>query len=195
MEKALARYKTNDSYPLELYFPMEFLQDLQFCNTLSDDIKAYGNWGVIKNVSSVSSNNIPSDRGIYMFVWTPKFFLYNDDDKISFKYVVYVGDASNENNLLDKFNKNYKNVINSEPDIHWTKDVASSRIDRLKKVMNLGCLEYWYLTMDRASVGQIMDVKNRLVRIFNPPGNEGFRKPIRAIVEHDKAVPAFEPAF
>ncbi|MEF1205326.1 hypothetical protein [Photobacterium damselae] len=197
MEKELARYKTSESCPLELYYPMEFLQDLRFCNTLNEDISQCGDgWEKISSVSAASSRIIPDSKGIYMFIWKPDFCLEHDNNTINFRYVVYIGSASKGvSSILKRFNNDYKNVINQNFSVHWTENKPSNRDSRLKKVLNLNSLEYWYITMDHATSEQILDIEKRLICLFNPPGNQAFKSPIRAIVDQKKAAPAFEPAF
>lgn len=197
MKKELARYKTSLSSPLELYFHMEFLQDKLFCDTLTEDISTCGDgWECIPNVSSASSDIIPKEKGVYIFIWRPEFHLEHDTKNISFRHVVYVGSASSGNSdIHQRFNSNYKNILNNNPSIHWTEKRPTDRESRLKKVLNLGSLEYWYVTMDKTKHDQIQDIEKRLINVFNPPGNKTFKSPIRMIVEHDKVSPAFEPAF
>ncbi|MEM6184461.1 hypothetical protein [Shewanella vaxholmensis] len=197
MDKALARYKTSESIPLELYFPMEYLQDTNFGEVLGEDLVGCGSgWEVITNVSAASESLIPPCKGIYLFIWKPSFSLPLNERNVSFRYVVYVGSASTgSSNILKRFTSEYKDKINTEPSVHWTSNMPSDRLSRLKKVLNLGKLEYWYIEMDKASGEQIQDIEKRLINIFNPPGNSNFKAPIRAIVDVKKTAPAFEPAF
>jgi hypothetical protein len=197
MNKALARYKTSESTPLELYFPMEYLQDSIFGEALNEDLSSCGSgWEVITNVSAASESLIPSCKGIYLFIWKPSFTLPLNENNISFRYVVYVGSASTGgSNILKRFTSDYKDKLNTDPSIHWTSNMPSDRSSRLKKVLNLGTLEYWYMAMDNASGEQIRDIEKRLINIFNPPGNSNFKAPIRAIIDTKKIAPAFEPAF
>lgn len=197
MKKELARYKTSISCPLELYFPMEFFQDNIFCDALTEDISTCGDgWECIFNVSSASSATIPKEKGVYIFIWRPKFYLKHDNNNISFRHVVYVGSASSgDSDIRQRFNTNYKNIINNNPSIHWTENRPTDRESRLRKVLNLGNLEYWYVTMNKTEHDKIQNIEKRLINLFNPPGNKTFKSPIRMIVEHDKVSPAFEPAF
>jgi len=197
MEKALARYRTSDSTPLELYFPMEFLQDENFFNALHEDIDICGDgWEKISNLNSASYKSLPDSKGVYMFIWRPGFSIECHNDSADFRYVVYVGSASNgDSSILKRFNSDYKNEINKCPSIHWTENMPSDRASRLRKVLNLGQLELWYVTMDQANPEQILDIEKRLINLFNPPGNKAFKAPIRAKYEPKKAAPAFEPAF
>lgn len=197
MKKTLSRYKTVDSTPLELYFPMEFLQDEDFCEALRDDLKYCGDgWERVSNVSSSSSSLIPDCKGVYMFVWSPDTAIEINDEPIRFRYVVYVGSASNgSSSILKRFNSDYKSIINSEPAVHWTENMPSNRASRLKKALNLGRLEYWYVTMEGATSEQILDIEKRLINLFNPPGNTAFKTPIRVSIDSSKKAPAFEPAF
>ncbi|KJG13813.1 hypothetical protein [Photobacterium iliopiscarium] len=194
MEKELARYKTSESFPLEMYFPMEFLQDLRFCNALGDDILLCGDgWEKIAAVSAASSGTIPDTKGIYMFIWKPEFSIEHDKEIINFRYVVYIGSAAKgSSSILKRFNSDYKKLINQNFSVHWTEARPSNRESRLKKILNLGALEYWYITMVDASSEQILDIEKRLICLFNPPGNQAFKSPIRATIDRKKVAPAFE---
>lgn len=197
MEKALARYRTSDSCPLELYFPMEFLQDENFFTALSEDIDVCGEgWEKISSISASTYKSLPDSKGVYMFIWRPGFSLECHNDTADFRYVVYVGSAaSGGSSILKRFNNDYKNEINTCPSVHWTENMPSNRAARLKKVLNLGRLELWYVTMDKATPEQISDIEKRLIKLFNPPGNKAFKAPLRAKLEPKKSAPAFEPAF
>ncbi|QYJ77921.1 hypothetical protein [Shewanella acanthi] len=197
MEKSLARYKTSESNPLELSYPMEFLQDKIFCSALIEDLEAFSDgWERIQNLSSNSSALIPDRKGVYMFVWRPSIEFKLHNESYNFRFVVYVGAASKgESSILSRFNSDYKSLINKKPSVHWTENNPHDRESRLRKVLNLWDLEYWYATMDNASSEQILDIEKRLINVFNPPGNKSFKQQIRAKIDIQKKTPAFEPAF
>lgn len=198
MEKSLARFrKLKESFPLELSYPMEFIQDESFCNTVIEDLESKSDgWKCIKKIASSTSALIPNTRGIYMFVWRPSIALKTDCESCNFRFVVYIGSASStEASLLKRFKSEYEAVINKNPDIHWDESNFCDRERRISKVLNLWDLEYWYTTMDKCTAEEILNLEKRLINIFNPPGNKSFRQQIRASIDKQRKAPAFEPAF
>ncbi|WP_210397394.1 hypothetical protein [Motiliproteus sediminis] len=197
MKRTLARYKRSTPVPLEISLPVDYLQDEEYCMALSEDIHVCGNgWETISSVDGKSADVIPKIKGVYVFVWRTLFSMKSDTSSIDFNQAVYVGSASKgDSSLRQRFINDYQKIVKLFPAVHWTQSGMMTRDEKLKKVLNLWELDYWFVTMEGAGQDQIEDIEDRLIALLNPPGNTRNRSRITGKVNKDKRAPAFEPAF
>ncbi|EKP0259001.1 hypothetical protein JFQ93_000196 [Aeromonas sobria] len=193
MRQYLSRYKGKRCFPLEHLMPVDNLNDKDFWITLNDDMKKFGDgWEVIENVCDGSASIIPDSAiGLYFFVWMPEVEFNTSKGKLEFGNVVYIGSSSTKNNGIKKrFISDYQSLIGNNYDVHWTTKTLDDRDKRLKKVLSLGRLHYLFNVMDGATERQILDMEERMIKLFNPPGNTQYAI-LRATLDKINERPAF----
>lgn len=174
MRKILARYKGKVCFPLEYLFPVDYMNDCDFIDMLKEDVDTSGDgWEVVKNISAGSAKAIPDKmKGLYFFMWSPQIDFETTQGVFNICNVVYVGSSTSiDNGIKNRFLADYEGLIGKHYDVHWIKKEAVGREDKLKKIMNLGCLNFFFNTMNDASKEQILDMEERLIKLLNPPGN------------------------
>lgn len=191
-DEQLSRYKDSIAFPLEYLIPVDYANERSFWRCLTSDIDSLGTgWESIDKVHKNSCDLIPDKKGIYIFVWSPEVELKTQSNKFLFNSVVYVGSSvTPELGMKSRFSKEYSGLIGRHVDIHWTKKDLVNRSDRLKKILNLGRLIMFFNVMENATAEQILNIENRLIKFFNPPGNK-----VGTIIKAKLAKTESSPAF
>lgn len=162
------------------------------CLTLRESFRKLsdGGWERVRATESLY-NTLPDKGGIYLFLWEP-YFVFDFDDlqkEEIIKFVLYIGKAqgiSKTSTLRYRYENEYSKYIHSDPCIHWKKDSPRNRSDRLKQILNLWDLKYWYIVIE--DINKINILEKQLIRMFNPPGN----KALKAKTRLGKSTPAFQ---
>lgn len=192
-DKQLSRYRGASPFPLEYLIPVDYANERDFWHCLISDIESIGSgWESIDRVHSDSAELIPDRKGIYIFIWSPDVEIKSEARRFVFNNVVYIGSSvTPELGMKSRFVKEYSKIIGRHLDIHWTKKELSNRSDRLKKVLNLGQITLFFNVMDNATSEQILNLEERLIKYFNPPGNK-VGTIIKAKLSKKEVLPAFK---
>lgn len=153
---------------------VRFLQDQDFCGTLQLDLSKWAtNWEKRKATKNLWTT-LPDLPGLYMFVWknTEIGFPTDTNSQEFFSWCLYVGQAganNSSNTLKSRYQQEYSSYINSDPDNFWVETANHTRKSRLKLLLSLSPIEFWYTMVEDRS--KIENLESRLIRAFRPPGN------------------------
>ena len=175
-EEVIRRYKDQSASGLSFVPDLARMLNYNDCKDLSSDLQSGGHtWERHKAVENLA-NRLPSERGLYMFVWTPplEFLFANESPSPKLTWVLYVGKAGVENGtrdtFKDRYQSDYKGKVGTDPKKLWDKiDECRLRDQRLAKYLTLRPLEYWYLPI--RDLGYLTKLETRLLKLLNPPLN------------------------
>jgi hypothetical protein len=192
LDKLLKINWNNAPPPLELCIPLDQVLDIGWSRDVSNSILTGKTW-VKTPVTSLLRGFLPEKAGLYMFVWKCPFPVPNNDDpNYKFSYVLYVGKAGSTDSggtIKSRFANEYENIIGKYPESLWIRN-CETRKDRLKRILNLRELEFWYIELSK--LDEIEYHESTLIRIFNPPGNSQFKKSASNLSgKIEKAISAF----
>jgi hypothetical protein len=157
---------------LNLSLSVNHLVDVDYCRTLSDSLRRTSARWERSIATSNLGNMLPSNPGLYMFVWCPEFFfeLANPENSQNLYYVIYVGRALSGTTIRARYNSEYSRYIQSDFGSLWDNIDQKTREQRLKKHLSLMPLEFWYLPLSLDD-GGICLLEKRMIKLLNPPAN------------------------
>jgi hypothetical protein len=169
--------------------PVDRLTDDLYCTQLSDDLSLANpdGWSVLKATSKTGAR-LPKKPGLYMFVWNPQAVFSVDSSRRQIPFILYIGragDTSSANTIQSRYMGEYRNVVESNPEILWSQSETNSRDKRMKALLSLQPLEIWYLTIENRNL--IAGLEKRLFNLYAPPLNSAGGKRLRPL----KTVKAF----
>ncbi|MCP4119074.1 MAG: hypothetical protein GY737_27465 [Desulfobacteraceae bacterium] len=91
--------------------------------------------------------------------------------------VLYIGKAGGDNssnNLKKRYNSEYSKIIQKHPEFHWSNSELKTRSERLKQVLNLWDIEYWFVVFNDNR--HIARIEKALIKLYNPPANKVWTK-------------------
>jgi hypothetical protein len=141
--------------------------------TLQDDLKQHASlWHCLKAGTDIA-DQLPERPGLYMFVWCAAMNVYMADaTERNFHQILYIGQAggsrSRGNTIRNRF-KDYRKYLRGEPESLWAGSQLSRRDDHLSHYLALRPLEYWFATV--ANQDMIPSLEQRMIELYNPPGN------------------------
>ncbi|MCG3773405.1 MAG: hypothetical protein JW395_0212 [Nitrospira sp.] len=165
-------YRDEKIPPLEFQPGLERLIDSDHCRQLSGNFSRHGKWE--KKIAAESiAGQIPAERGLYMFVWTPEFAFTFEGYSRQPSWILYVGKAGVEEGTNDtlrhRFSSEYRRFVGGDPRILWEPSPPQDRRARLEKYLTLRPLEYWFLIVP--NICEIMALEKKLLKMFRPPLN------------------------
>ena len=152
---------------------IENLIDDEYCQHISAMLEGENmHWERKKAVSDLG-HALPSEAGLYMFVWQPKFTMrVAPQQKISLQWVLYVGKAggaSGGGNIKDRYLNEYSKYVGKDPSYLWEKRDVIRREQVMARYLTLQPLEFWFLTVSNISEIELMERK--LIKLLRPPLN------------------------
>jgi hypothetical protein len=192
LDKLLDVNRDNPPGPLELCLPLDRVLDVRWSTEVSKSILAGKEWTRMAATSALGGF-LPEKPGLYMFIWRCPFPTpLNDDPLNRFSYVLYVGKAGSSDStgtIKNRYTNEYAHLIGKYPGALWLRD-TQTREQRLKRILNLRDLEFWFV--DSIKTDEIEFHETTLIRIFNPPGNNQFKKSaVHLSGKLQKAISAF----
>ena len=176
----VAKHRDRDSPMLSVDLALQRLLDTSDCRALQDTLTAVGGSWEAHTASERLYENLPSQPGVYMFVWRPPFYFDVDAGRRSFDLtqVLYVGRAggTSQNTLRERY-KDYRKYLRGDPAQLWEDGEPLTRPARLTRYLTLRPLEYWFMVIDQP--GEVDSAEERLIRILNPPLNKDRRPKLR----------------
>jgi hypothetical protein len=174
--RVVSRYR--DTPACSLYFAPalgKFL-DKSLVDAIQDEFRGNGLKWERRNATPSLATQLPRDRGIYMFVWTPGpvFEFDSGSHHHHTAWILYIGKAGVEGGASDTFQDRYRQAyqryVGGDPSVVWADDPPrSGREDQLRRYLTLRPLQYWYLPL--SDVRYIPILEKRLVQLFRPPLN------------------------
>lgn len=179
--------------PLLEFCPrIEKLVDVAHCIEIQRFVHSFGVKWEKRAACKSLGESLPSEQGLYMFVWTPEFkFEFDTGGKECIQWIVYVGKAGvadgKNDNIKSRYLNEYRRHIGNDPSSLWDTKLVDSREQRLKRYLNLWPLHFWYLPLNGSTTRDIELAEKQLIRLFNPPLNVTHTRRLRP----SKPEPAF----
>lgn len=174
------RAHVHDPYPqVTSSLPVPLLGDTEYCKLLDEKLKLLAPDGFeSRRATHTLADSIPNAPGIYLFVWSPSFYLRSAAARtpdLSFDTVIYVGKAGSEDSkgtLKSRYKSEYSRYVGQDADRLWQESV-DKRTELLTKWLNLEPLYLWYAVIeDRSSINK---VERDLINLLNPMINRSGR--------------------
>ena len=174
--RVISRYRGEPATALSFSPALEKLLDETLVADIQRDFRENAFKWERRNATASLASQLPRNRGIYMFVWTPgpvfEFDTGSNDHHTA--WVLYIGKAGVEGGAADTFQDRYRQAyqrhVGGDPALLWRDEVVEVvRENRLKRFLSLRPLQYWYLAVQ--DVSYIPVLEKRLIQIFRPPLN------------------------
>jgi hypothetical protein len=181
-QEALARHYPADALSVPFGPSVRLLQDRTFCRVIEDDLRAHASNWEVRIATPGLANQLPDSPGLYMFVWRPNSpsFVKDENKSFLFSWLLYIGKTGSDgsqNTLKNRYKQEYAAYIDSDPNCFWNEKLPDNRKSRLKTLLSLSPLEYWYSVIENTE--EISKLEERLIKIFRPPGNANGRNVLR----------------
>jgi len=136
--------------------------------------------------------SLPTVRGVYMFVWKPRFeFIFDPFEKYSPSWILYVGkagiDGGSTDTIRHRYQSEYSKYVAKDCSRLWDTTPEKTREEKLCKFLTLRPLEFWFLPLITVAAKEIDLIERQLIRLFNPPVNKAHGARLRP----NKPEPAF----
>lgn len=171
LAQLVAEQRDEPSPTLELQIPLLRLLDVPYCEDLNNKLRAVaGEWEVMM-ATERGAESLPSQPGLYMFVWRPPLRFRAPQRPDSFAYILYVGKAGSEqsDSTIKVRYRSYTRYLAGEPDKLWEEPVVRTRPTELARYLNLRPLEFWYTVI--ADRDEVSLLEKQLIKTLNPPLN------------------------
>jgi len=181
---AVNRHGGNEALSIPFIPSIRYLQDLPFCKILGNDLRDMGSNWEIRTATQQLWKQLPEASGLYMFVWRSSniSFLLDQDKQHSFTWCLYIGQAGggeSRNSIKSRYRNEYANYVRSDPESCWAQRLSNDRKTRLKLLLSLTPIEFWYIQIDDRS--KIENLESRLIRTFRPPGNSAGKSTLKPL--------------
>lgn len=192
LNQTIHKHRDELASTLEFSPRIEKLVDLEHCQQIQKFVHGQGiKWERRPALASLG-HSLPNERGLYMFVWTPKFaFEFDTGTKEAVNWILYVGKAGITDGKCDtiknRYMSEYRHYVGCNPSSLWESVIVENREQRLKKYLNLWPLHFWYMPLSSATNQDIELAERQLIRLFNPPLNITHTRRLRP----SKSEPAF----
>lgn len=171
--------RRRDEPPPRLYFdpPIDRLMDSEHCAALATDLRnvAPGGWERAK-ATKVAWKMLPSEPGLYMFVWEPEFELDVAESQQAQRlpWILYVGRAGGRNSgntIRARYRAEYATLVGADPSCLWAEacHTAEGRTERLARYLSVSPLWLWYAVVTDGA--QLNQLEQRLFNLLTPPLN------------------------
>jgi hypothetical protein len=173
-QMAIARNQSLDTLTVPFNPSVRLLQDQNFRTALDQDLaSSASNWEVRKATARLA-RQLPDQPGLYMFVWNPSSptFIQDSNRTFCFSWILYIGKTGSDgsrNTIRSRYQQEYASYMDADPNNFWDEKLPLDRKSRLKTLLSLSPLEYWYSTIENTA--EINRLEERLIQIFRPPGN------------------------
>jgi hypothetical protein len=155
-----------------MQLPLLKLLDAPYCEALNKKLREVaGEWEVMV-ATERAADRLPSEPGLYMFVWRPPLRFRSRAKPDSFAYILYVGKAGAEqsDSTIKKRYREYAKYLAGGPDLLWREPLIRDRRNMFSRYLKLEPLELWYTVIaDRQEVSRL---ERQLVHMLNPPLND-----------------------
>jgi len=121
------------------------------------------------------ADQLPKERGIYMFVWSPgpSFAFGDGKPPFSASWILYVGKAGTPGGQADTFRdryRTYRRFLEGHPRNLWVRPSGPrSRRELLETYLTLRPLEFWCLSV--TDLEYIPTLERRILHLLQPPLN------------------------
>jgi hypothetical protein len=181
---ALAKFRGVETRPLQFQPSVGCLIDINHCIEISKILHNVGaRWE--RNIATPTlGSSLPTEKGIYMFVWCPSLTLEFETSPHTFRpsWVLYVGKAGVEGGTHDtiqhRYQSEYCKYVGSDPSCLWDEPAVDDRETRLARYLSVRPLEHWFLPLKNTK--EISSIERTLIRMFNPPVNRQHGRKLRA---------------
>jgi len=178
----------NPAAPVDCHAAPSKLLDKDYVEAISRSILGNRKWDVFEATPTIA-DQLPSQGGLYMFVWR-KFFPMPgrniQGDRL--RVVLYVGKAggSTDGTIRSRYVGEYAKIVGQHPESIWQAP-ENGRKAKLRRLLNLRDLEFWCCGIMQHDI--IEQLEASLIEILTPPGNTVVG--VRATL--GRAIPAFGP--
>jgi hypothetical protein len=169
----LLKFRSEPAGDLPFAPCIESLIDDEYCQHMSRMLEGEDKHWERKKAVPDLSQVLPSETGLYMFVWQPKFTLRVAPERnLALQWVLYVGKAGGTTgggNIKNRYHSEYSKYVGRDPSILWEKQNATKREQFLARYLTLQPLEFWFLTV--SNVNEIELMERKLIKLLRPPLN------------------------
>lgn len=180
-QKFIRTRRDEPAPPLHFAPALERLLDTGLCDSVAHIMKSQGLCWERYSAYDTLDTQLPSERGVYMFVWRPRItFTFSANHQQTLPWILYVGKAGTVGGVADTFPvryKQYRRYLGRSPDVLWDPTPARTRDEKLSRYLALRPLEYWFMRV--AEVGDIGRLEKHLIKLFRPPINDHHARCLR----------------
>ena len=175
LEALILRHRDSPSPYLGIDWALLRMLDRRGCQSLRDDLEKVSDAWEVRTATASTSDMIPDEPGLYMFVWRPwfRFKVAESSRPGDLAEILYVGLAGAgkyaQATLKSRYHTGYRKYFPGNPAALWNQTEPTQRHGRLERYLSVTPLEYWFLVVkDR---DQISLLEDRLIQLLNPPIN------------------------
>jgi len=189
ISQLLAFHREGPNMGLEIFIPLNYQMDLEFCDATSSALAKSGGAWEVKKATPDLWRQLPKEGGLYMFVFESALSLsLASETTVPARAILYIGKAGGQDGqgtLRDRYRKEYSNYIGKDPGVLWNGVHPTNRKARLERYLTIFPLQYWFIVLN--NLEEVKKLEGNLIKIFNPPLNTAGR----AIIKVQPPKPAF----